>query len=611
VRIRYLEGDVRVSRGKEGEKATGSTWEIAVAGLPLATGFSLVTGEGRAEIEFEDASTVYLAENSALAFKDIHTTSGNPYTNIALLSGTATLHVQPMAVFEYFNMLTPTGSVTPRYPEETYVRLTSFTDGTQMTFLKDISVRDTGSQPNIVNYASGDTLVDHGSGWVKSVDPNASGSLAAWDAWVDKRVTARAQAEAAMMKASGLTAPIPGLADMQGQGRFFACAPYGTCWEPAAANDEEQKGGAIHATQGAAMPSAQTPGQAEVAQSPGTVAAPASVSAAAAQAPGPLTASTAHPTDLITRWGSVVTGCYLESMESLVERDRVTGKEQVLWTREKEPQLIKSLHVDRYGFTVCHAGSWIYRDNGYVWVVGHKRHHHPPIRWVKQGRNIAFLPLHPRDVAGKPPLNLRHSAFQVKDGGKTVQIVTLNPKHETKVLDAPPKEFAKPYFEPLAKADDPRVEVHKLGETPVAGKGQGPVLVFDRKSQSFLMERQVKQGDKTTTERTPFNGLRGTLQARVEGVDARGNYSTRSASEGSGRSSGGSGSGARGGSSRGSAGGSSRGGGGSGGRGGSSGGGSSRGGGGSGGGGGSHSGGGGGSSTAGTSSGSSSVPVRR
>ena len=66
VRLSYVEGDVRVARGKEAEKqlenvpgeATG--WEQAVANLPLQTGYSLVTGTGRAEIEFEDASVVYL-----------------------------------------------------------------------------------------------------------------------------------------------------------------------------------------------------------------------------------------------------------------------------------------------------------------------------------------------------------------------------------------------------------------------------------------------------------------------------------------------------------------------------------------------------------------------
>jgi len=97
VRLSYVEGDVRVARGKEAEKqlenvpgeATG--WEQAVANLPLQTGYSLVTGTGRAEIEFEDASVVYLGDNSVLEFYEISTTGGIPYTEIALLSGTASV----------------------------------------------------------------------------------------------------------------------------------------------------------------------------------------------------------------------------------------------------------------------------------------------------------------------------------------------------------------------------------------------------------------------------------------------------------------------------------------------------------------------------------------
>ena len=68
VRLSLVEGDVRVSRGKEGEHATGGAWGEAVANLPIESGFSLVTGTGRAEIEFEDASTIYLGDNSVLTF---------------------------------------------------------------------------------------------------------------------------------------------------------------------------------------------------------------------------------------------------------------------------------------------------------------------------------------------------------------------------------------------------------------------------------------------------------------------------------------------------------------------------------------------------------------
>ena len=53
VRLSLVEGDVRLSRGKEGEKATGAEWEQPATGTPVTTGFSLVTGKGRAEIELE------------------------------------------------------------------------------------------------------------------------------------------------------------------------------------------------------------------------------------------------------------------------------------------------------------------------------------------------------------------------------------------------------------------------------------------------------------------------------------------------------------------------------------------------------------------------------
>ncbi len=55
VRLSLVEGDVRVSRGKEGEHVTGDEWEQAAVNLPIQTGFSLVTGKGRAAIELEDA----------------------------------------------------------------------------------------------------------------------------------------------------------------------------------------------------------------------------------------------------------------------------------------------------------------------------------------------------------------------------------------------------------------------------------------------------------------------------------------------------------------------------------------------------------------------------
>lgn len=44
VRISYAQGDVRISRGRENEKATGAIWETATGDLPIESGFNLVTG---------------------------------------------------------------------------------------------------------------------------------------------------------------------------------------------------------------------------------------------------------------------------------------------------------------------------------------------------------------------------------------------------------------------------------------------------------------------------------------------------------------------------------------------------------------------------------------
>lgn len=520
VRIRTLEGDVRVMRGKAAAKADGAAWEKAVPGLPLATGFSLVTGAGRAEIEFEDTSIVYLADNSALTFNDIHTTDGIPYTSLALLSGTATLHVEPMAAGEFFDLETPTSSVKARYPKELYVRVSSFTDGTDLTFQTDMPVLLPGPPLHVVDYKKGQTVVDHGNGNLTLAAAKTPDPMAAWDAWVDARVTTYTQAEAAMMKASGLTEPIPGLADLEGKGSFFDCEPYGVCWEPAEPKDAQQPEDDAHAPQ--------------------AVAAPAE--------------SAVDPTDLLDRLDYFP--CSPVAIRSLIERDRITGEERVLWT---EPDAWQGDYFGfgyPYSWAVCHAGYWIPRGRRYAWVVGHKRHHRPPIRWVKAGKNTAFVPLHPRDVTGKPPLNLRHGAFVVDGKSRSLERVMLDPNREVKVLDSVPKEFAKPYFETLAKADEPQVEVHRLNEPLVAVKGAGPMLAFDRKSQSFMLARQVIQGNKMTTRTTPFNGVHGDLQARVQGTDAHGNYSTRSYSGGSGGYSGGGGGGARGSSYSGSSGGS-------------------------------------------------------
>ncbi len=234
VRISRMDGDVRIARASTNEKSSHEAWETAEMNLPLSVGDSLVTGNGRAEIEFEDASTIYLAPNSVLTFNDLHTTSGVPHSEIDLLSGTVTLHLDSLMAGETFIVRTQTNILLTRFPQRADMRLSSFVDGMALAALEPGTLKVPGlgtemmepSKPLFFNKDHAKTTLEAGK----------LGDFTEFDAWVADRHAARVEAMKEEMKESGLTAPVPGIADMKGQGRFYPCEPYGTCWEPNAGN---------------------------------------------------------------------------------------------------------------------------------------------------------------------------------------------------------------------------------------------------------------------------------------------------------------------------------------------------------------------------------------
>jgi FecR protein len=456
VRLRYVDGDVRISRVDEKGKPAGATWETAVADLPLETGFSLVTGTGRAEIEFEDASTVYLAENSVLTFNDLHTTSGVPYTDVALLTGTLSLNVHTNIAGERFFLRTPTESFLSQYPDAWIARVSSYLDGTAHTQQK-------GLVKNHTQYFRDGHLID-------SAGPNDEGSFADWDKWVADRVAQRTAAMSDVMKASGLTSPIPGLADMEGQGTFFDCAPYGTCWEPPAKEDRQQTNDSQIFKQG-----------------------PHIVRADFHQ-PARFRGVEAMQTDLIDPFGLAdqegYFPCFPPALRYGVFRDASTPTP--LWN-----------------WAVCHAGSWVHRRHRYCWVVGHKRHHVPPIRWVKSGHKVAFVPIHPYDVKGHPPINRKEEVFAVNNkNGMSVERMKFEPGRGIEELKSPPREFRTAYMRALSRAEAPHMEAHSIREGP-----RSVALSFDPHAHSFMMPKQVTYGNKTATVLAPMTNRGGTLQA--------------------------------------------------------------------------------------------------
>jgi hypothetical protein len=84
VRLSSVEGSVRVNHGT-------SQFEKAIANLPITQGMKLRTGDdGRAEVEFEDGSTVRLAPDTAVEFSDLSLRdSGTKVSVVEVTKGTA------------------------------------------------------------------------------------------------------------------------------------------------------------------------------------------------------------------------------------------------------------------------------------------------------------------------------------------------------------------------------------------------------------------------------------------------------------------------------------------------------------------------------------------
>ncbi len=571
VRLSLVEGDVRVAVGKQKGGSDAAPWEKAAANTPLESGFSVVTGDGRAEIEFEDASTMYLAPNSVLRFDELSTKDGVvPRTEMSLLTGTATLHLQPRIPGEIYLLDTPTYFIAAPFGSIADLRVSSYLNGITLVPLEHTSLHFNGVRPRVAEAGStvaltkttvvpcsgrtGDCSVLPARFSIKK-DNGTPDSFSAWDKWVANRVAARDRAMQAVMQQAGLSEPLPGLEDMQSRGKFFACAPYGTCWEPTKGwsghlaappqqvNDAGQPVSGTQASPGAAAGQAQTSTPAQ--QTKLEEQAERDEEQAEEQtAPGGFGPGEAVPAVWVE---DDFFPCSPYASLDLMTLDPMTGDEvllasDVVWNGD-------GFGWYGYGFgydwAVCHAGSWIYRQHRYVWVAGTRRHHRHPVRWVTVNGKLGYVPVHPRDETGKTPRNLRHGIFVTTDRkGGQVERIAYDPHASVKLLAEAPKGFQMPLLPHLHAAEAPTAEARLLME-PVRGVKLSEAILpvskitFDRKSQGFTLVTQVNNGSRSRTFVDHFGGggqRGGGAMLQASGGGGRGGYSS-----GSGRSYGGGG----------------------------------------------------------------------
>jgi hypothetical protein len=487
VRISTLDGDVRVARASQNEKAKDATWEQAAINLPLYAGDSIVTGDGRAEIEFENASTIYLGPNSVLSCYDLHTTSGVPHTELSLLSGTVIMNLLTLMPGETFTVHTPTDSLVTRYPQGARLRLSSYVDGIAITSLAGGSL----SLPSASRQAltSGQTVFFHNGARIAPIAGDHDQDFAAFDKWASDTYASRSTATHDVMQAAGLTAPIPGLAEMKDKGSFFDCAPYGTCWEPHASPEAHD--------------------------------APAQQARTAAPQKKPSTAVSGIAPTLLSIPDEGFP-CLPSALRYWYLKDPATGQTSYAGAGFESG-------ASAYGWAVCHSGSWIYQNQHYVWVAGTKRHHNDPLRWVKSGSTVAYVPIHPRDVKGQLPLNHEHGLIAARDkDGFTLRQADLGSAPRLELMKSPPREFRSERTPVLARAEAPHMEAHTLNHTVAAnGAPSRPTAIplrFDHRAQSFLMPHQVVQGNHNVTVFTPLGnqGVSGNRSGGIGGSPGQG-----------------------------------------------------------------------------------------
>jgi hypothetical protein len=506
VRLSYVQGDVRFNRGDREYPDLNKSWEQAEVNLPIEQNFALATGtDGRAEIEFESGSIMYIAENSVILFEHLTMKDGAPTTRLELLSGTVTIGLECIPR-ELFAIDTPIGQLQIKYPESSFIRLDSYLNGMALTPQSetgwDLAVSD-GSKLHILR---GQTLTYEDGRTKRLTEPSKLAND--WDQWADARYQARTIAMQAALKASGLTSPIPGLTDLYENGTFSPCAPYGTCWEPS-----QQSMDTSHHDE-FVRPSLQAAAQT------------ASQTSATPFAPRPV------------KFRSLLSQCPFPVW---------FNKSVVATTPQQFDQLTRQAYLSNlqqpWSWPVCHYARWIYRRNGYRVVIRGRRHHHP-VRWVKVGKQTGFVPAHPDDKAGKPPVNLKHGFFIAHPRGNNEKIerVDFRPNEQFKSLSSPPKEFRPGAYPELARTEPPEIHGRLMEDAAPGGKfsdvkTRESKITYDYKTGNFVRPG-VQSGEHSSRS------------VVVGGVSSRGSFSG-----GADRSSGGSRSTSSGGSSEGRSGG--------------------------------------------------------
>jgi hypothetical protein len=533
VRVSYVQGEVKLSAGKRGDPYLGKVWVAADVNSPIEEGATLATEQGRAEVEFEDGSMVYLAEHSVLQFVKLTSDSAGTTTNVGLLTGRATIAHESDGHSDF--TIETVGSAVHSSTTLT-LRVESALNGAMFHLVEGSIENPEGEHRQLLLLKAGDDF-KLAYGTLSRVENSPDDpERKAWDQWVSERRAARKADIEKGLKESGLTAPIPGLVDLVRAGTFTDCPPYGKCWEPKEGafkeslnkEEAEDKNGGV-----------------------GPAGRKAPVDREGTQGPVPAGNATSGASGSLDSYGWLIYGYYdcpfIYSGRPLMRFTTRHPNGVVAWT--STPQLIGV-----GWWATCHAGSWarierpVRRHYRMPYKTGkHPRHSLPPMHWVvgpksrngsflrvHLGKGIGFIPRHPLDAKGRPPLNAKDGVLVFHHvRGAEVAEVKAAPRN-LQIESYRPGGYEQNWTKHMPKVERPVIEARVLTSRPwnimawAPGNQRNPLTIrYDYKTGNFV---------------APTNGVwEGRGHARLEVIAHFGqlyNGGSSSGWDGSGRSSG-------------------------------------------------------------------------
>lgn len=551
VRLGIVEGDVRLSRGHHNRPDLKQPWEEAQPNETISQGFALATSNGRTSIDFEDGSTIYLAENSLLLFNNVSSNEKGNSSGVTLATGTATFELRPRGV-NRFSIKTPADSLFVDPPEDFHARIDAYLDATAVTpqgergeslnraghdpihfkkgesfymsqghiidytehspsdpklFTQEVaalcsrSMQDEISQARLLELC--DSLQRHSvvtplqSAASDTVPPGGSANPVSqvaheWDQWVSDRVKEKNSLIAAALKASGLSSPVPGLADLYRHGKFLDCVPYGTCWQPTVTMDS--------ASQQATTDSAQEPNP--VPQLP-----PGSSTNSGFQ---PQTVSWSEFYDSYCGYGNYQTLSFVA--RSPRELDELLRRKQEAQRRQTFAPSFYNAH--------CFQNPVFLYNNQYTQLIYPTRQpvcavrdlnckrKHPPypheLHPVRVNGKLGFVPRRSDEKKGKPVVNPKNGILlPPAKSGQPVQRTALDFSPKLKLENKSPAVLQRELVPRSSPVSAPQIHAHFMTDvlrnsSPLAASAIAPhsSITFDYKSQKFVMG-PTSPGDKS------------------------------------------------------------------------------------------------------------------